>query len=164
MAKNLLKAGYPLVVHSRSQGSVNALTAEGARATASPAALAREATRIVTMLPDSPDVEQVLEGSDGVFSTIQSGAILIDTSSIAPASARRLADRAKRLGAAMLDAPVSGGEIGTIDGTLSMMVGGDVGAFAAVKPILDVMAHTDRVIRIGEAGAGQICKLCNQMA
>jgi 3-hydroxyisobutyrate dehydrogenase-like beta-hydroxyacid dehydrogenase len=91
------------------------------------------------MVPDSPDVEQVLEGPDGVFGAMQPGTILIDTSSIAPGTARRLAERAASLGATMLDAPVSGGEIGAISGTLSIMVGGDAAAFAAVKPF-DAMA------------------------
>jgi 2-hydroxy-3-oxopropionate reductase len=163
MAKNLLKAGYPLVVHSRSRGPVDDVVAAGAREAASPAAVAREATRLITMLPDSADVEQVLDGPDGVFSAIQPGTIIIDTSSIAPARARRLADRAAALGATMLDAPVSGGEIGAIDGTLSIMVGGDAAAFTAVKPILDVVGNPERVVLIGDSGAGQICKLCNQM-
>jgi 2-hydroxy-3-oxopropionate reductase len=163
MAKNLLQAGYPLVVHSRSRGPVDDLVSTGAREAASPADVARQATRILTMLPDSPDVEKVLEGPHGVFSAVQRGTIIVDTSSIAPATARRLAERAQALGATMLDAPVSGGEIGAIDGTLSIMVGGDATAFAAVKPILDVVGNPERVVLIGDAGAGQVCKLCNQM-
>ena len=115
------------------------------------------------MVPDSPDVEQVLEGPNGVFSALQRGTIIIDNSSIAPGVARRLAAKAKSLGAQMLDAPVSGGEIGAVSGTLSIMVGGDADAFDAVKPILDVMGNPEKVVRIGEAGAGQLCKVCNQM-
>jgi 2-hydroxy-3-oxopropionate reductase len=163
MAKNLLKAGYPLIVHSRSAPPVDEVVAAGARRAASPADVARAASRIITMLPDSPDVERVLEGADGVFSSIQRGTILIDMSSIKPATARRLAGRAASLGATMLDAPVSGGEIGAVSGTLSIMVGGDAAAFADVKPILDAMGNPERVVRIGESGAGQVCKLCNQM-
>jgi 2-hydroxy-3-oxopropionate reductase len=163
MAKNLLARGFPLVVHSRSRGPVDDLVAAGAARASSPADVARRARRIITMLPDSPDVERVLEGGDGVFAAVQPGTILIDTSSIAPAVARRLADRARALGATMLDAPVSGGEIGAINASLSIMVGGDADAFAAVKPILDAMGNPERVIRIGESGAGQICKVCNQM-
>jgi 2-hydroxy-3-oxopropionate reductase len=163
MAKNLLRAGYPLVVHSRSPEPVDDLVALGARRAGSPAEVARQATRIITMLPDSPDVERVLDGPDGVFSAIQRGTIVIDMSSIAPGTARSLAARAASLGAAMLDAPVSGGEIGAIDGTLSIMVGGEASAFEAVKPILHAMGNPERVVRIGDAGAGQICKLCNQM-
>jgi 2-hydroxy-3-oxopropionate reductase len=94
---------------------------------------------------------------------MQRGTILIDTSSIAPASARKLAARATALGAAMLDAPVSGGEIGAISASLSIMVGGPAETFAAVKPILDAMGNPERVVRIGESGAGQLCKVCNQM-
>ena len=163
MAKNLLKAGHALVVHSRSRGPVEDVVAAGAREASSPADVARQATRLITMLPDSPDVERVLEGPQGVFSAVQRDTIIVDTSSIAPATARRLAERARTLGATMLDAPVSGGEIGAIDGTLSIMVGGDAAAFAAVKPILDVVGNPERVVLIGDSGAGQVCKLCNQM-
>ena len=163
MALNLLKAGYPVVVHSRSAPPVDALVAEGATRAASPADVARQATRIITMVPDSPDVEAVLDGKDGVFTAMQPGTIVIDMSSISPAVARRLADRARTLGATMLDAPVSGGDIGAINGTLSIMVGGDAQAFAEVKPILEVMGNPERIVHIGDAGAGQLCKLCNQM-
>jgi 2-hydroxy-3-oxopropionate reductase len=163
MAANLLKAGYPLIVHSRSQQPVEALVALGATRAESPADIARQVTRIITMVPDSPDVEQVLEGANGVFSALQRGTIIIDNSSIAPGVARRLAAKATSLGAQMLDAPVSGGEIGAVSGTLSIMVGGDADAFDRVKPILDVMGNPEKVVRIGDAGAGQICKVCNQM-
>jgi 2-hydroxy-3-oxopropionate reductase len=163
MAKNVLKKGYPLVVHSRSQGPVDDLVAMGAVRAGSPAEVARRATRIITMVPDSPDVELVLDGRDGVFSAIQKGTIVIDMSSIAPGTTRRLAERAKSLGATMLDAPVSGGDIGAVAGTLSIMVGGDLDAFIAVKPLLDAMGNPEKVVRIGESGAGQLCKLCNQM-
>ena len=163
MAKNLLAAGYPLVVHSRSRGPVDDLVAAGARGAETPAEVARQATRIITMVPDSPDVELVLDGPDGVFTTMQPGTIVIDMSSIAPGVARRLAVRATASGGTMLDAPVSGGDIGAISGTLSIMVGGDAQAFADVRPILDVMGNPEKVVHIGEAGAGQLCKLCNQM-
>jgi 2-hydroxy-3-oxopropionate reductase len=163
MAANLLKAGYPVVVHSRSQGPVEELVAAGARRGTSPADVARQATRVITMVPDSPDVERVLDGPDGVFSALQPGTIVIDMSSIAPGVARRLAERAASLGAAMLDAPVSGGDIGAINGTLSIMVGGDAAAFAAARPLFDVMGNPEKVIHIGGPGAGQLCKLCNQM-
>ncbi len=163
MATNLLKAGYPLVVHSRSQGPVDELVTSGATAAASPAAVAAQVRRVITMLPDSDDVELVLDGRDGVFSALAPGSIVIDTSSIAPATARRLALKTAAIGSSMLDAPVSGGEIGAVKGTLSIMVGGDASAFAAVKPILDAMGTPERVIRIGDSGAGQVCKLCNQM-
>jgi 2-hydroxy-3-oxopropionate reductase len=163
MAKNLLKAGFPLVVHSRSQGPVDDLVAVGAARASSPAEVARRTTRIITMLPDSPDVAQVMDGENGVFTALQRGSIAIDMSTIAPATARRLAARAAALGSTMLDAPVSGGEIGAINGTLSIMVGGDAHAFATVRPILEGMGNPDKIILIGEPGAGQLCKVCNQM-
>jgi 2-hydroxy-3-oxopropionate reductase len=163
MARNVLTRGYSLIVHSRSPGPVDELVADGATRAGSPAEVARRARRIITMLPDSPDVERVLEGPDGVFSALQPNTILIDCSSISPAVARRLADSARTRGALMLDAPVSGGEIGAINATLSIMVGGDANTFAEVKPILEAMGNADRIIRIGESGAGQLCKVCNQM-
>ena len=163
MAKNLLKKGFPLVVHSRSAPPVDELVAAGAARATSPADVARRARRILTMLPDSPDVELVLEGRDGIFEGLQPGTILIDSSSISPAVAQRLAAAVATRGATMLDAPVSGGEIGAIGGTLSIMVGGDATAFAEVRPILEAMGNPERILRIGEAGAGQICKVCNQM-
>ena len=163
MAKNLLKAGYKLVVNSRSQGPVDDLVSSGAVRAITAADVARQATRIITMVPDSPDVEAVLDGPNGVFSALQPGTIVIAMSSIAPGVARRLAARAQSLGATMLDAPVSGGDIGAINGTLSIMVGGDADAFAKVKPILDVMGNPEKVVHIGDAGSGQLCKLCNQM-
>jgi 2-hydroxy-3-oxopropionate reductase len=163
MATNLLRRGYEVVVHSRSPAPVDALVALGAQRAASPAGVARLANRVITMVPDSPDVEQVLEGTEGVFGAMQPGTILIDCSSIAPTVARRLAARAAELGASMLDAPVSGGEIGAINASLSIMVGGDAATFATAKPILDAMGNPERVIHIGAAGAGQLCKVCNQM-
>ena len=163
MAMNLLRRGYRMVVHSRSPAPVDALVAAGAERAATPADVARRAQRIVTMVPDSPDVERVLEGPDGAFPALQRGSILIDCSTIAPAAARRFATRARELGSDMLDAPVSGGEIGAINATLSIMVGGRKETFDAVKPIFDAMGNPDRVIHIGDAGAGQLCKVCNQM-
>jgi 2-hydroxy-3-oxopropionate reductase len=163
MAHNLLKKGFTVVVHNRSRGAVDELVAAGAAAAGSPAQVAQRTTRVITMLPDSPDVEKVLLGPDGVFRALQSGTIVIDCSSIAPSAARRLASRATELGASMIDAPVSGGQIGAIEGTLSIMAGGDEGAFNEVKPILDAMGNPDKVIRVGDSGSGQVCKVCNQM-
>jgi 2-hydroxy-3-oxopropionate reductase len=163
MARNLLKRGFRLVVHSRSRGPVDELVSEGADAAASSAEVARRARRIITMLPDSPDVSAVMEGSDGVFNALQPGTILIDCSSIAPATARRLAERAASLGASMLDAPVSGGEIGAINATLSIMAGGDAAIFAEARPIFEAMGNPERIVHIGPSGSGQICKVCNQL-
>ncbi|HEY3884422.1 MAG TPA: NAD(P)-binding domain-containing protein [Vicinamibacterales bacterium] len=163
MARNLLARGFCLIVHSRSPKPVDELVAAGAARAESPADVARRAARIVTMLPDSPDVEQVLEGERGIFSAVQRGTIVIDCSTIAPVVARRLADRARTLGCAMIDAPVSGGEIGAIEASLSIMAGGDEAAFDAVQPILRAMGNPERVVRIGASGAGQVCKVCNQI-
>ena len=163
MALNLRKRQTSLIVHNRSAGPVDELVAAGAERANSPADVARKATRIITMLPDGPDVERVLTGDNGVFSSIQPGTVVIDMSTIAPATARRLAEIAAGRGAFMLDAPVSGGEIGAIDGTLSIMVGGDVGALEKVRPILEGMGNPERIVHIGPAGAGQICKACNQL-
>jgi 2-hydroxy-3-oxopropionate reductase len=163
MALNLVKAGHPLVVHSRSRGPVDALVEAGARAEDGAAAVARQASIVITMLPDTPDVERVLAGRDGVFASMAAGTTVIDMSTIAPASARQLAASAADRGGAMLDAPVSGGEIGAINGTLSIMVGGDAAVLARVRPLLESMGHKERIVHIGPSGAGQLAKVCNQM-
>ena len=163
MALNLRKTGFEVVVHNRSRPAVDALVAAGARSVGSPAEVARSARVILTMLPDGPDVETVLEGSNGVFGAMQQGTVLVDSSTIAPAIARRLAMRAKELGGSMLDAPVSGGEIGAIDGTLTFMVGGEAAALESVRVILGAMGKPERIVHVGESGAGQICKVCNQI-
>jgi 2-hydroxy-3-oxopropionate reductase len=163
MARNLLARGFGLVVHSRSRGPVDELVASGAEAAASPAAVARAASSIVTMVPDSPDVEAVLEGRDGVFSALAPGSLVIDCSTIAPAVARRLAGRAAELGSAMLDAPVSGGEVGAINASLSIMIGGEETAVERARPVLEAMGNPERIVHIGPSGSGQLCKVCNQM-
>ncbi len=163
MALNLRKKGFDVVVHSRSRGPVDALVAAGATAANSPAEVAQAARVVITMLPDGPDVEKVLEGINGVFGAMQKGTVIVDSSTISPAIARRLSARAQELGAAMLDAPVSGGEIGAIDGTLTFMVGGDAAALESVREILSAMGKPERIVHVGESGAGQICKVCNQI-
>lgn len=163
MARNLLSRGFALVVHSRSQGPVDDLVTAGAARAQSPGEVAARATCIITMLPDGPDVERVLTSSNGVFSSLQPDSVIVDMSTIAPRTAQRLATAARTLGASMLDAPVSGGEIGAIEGTLSIMVGGDAVALARVRPVLEAMGNAERIIHIGESGAGQICKACNQL-
>ncbi len=163
LARNLLKNGFAVIAHNRSRAPVDENGAAGAMAASTPADVARQTTRIVTMLPDGPDVEVVLAGADGVFASLQPGTVIVDMSTIAPATARRLAADARSRGASMLDAPVSGGEIGAIDGTLSIMVGGDASALETVRPMLEAMGNRERIIHIGASGAGQICKACNQM-
>jgi 2-hydroxy-3-oxopropionate reductase len=164
MARNLLKAGFPLVVHSRTRASVDDIVAAGAEAARSPADVAARSDIVITMLPDSPDVRLVLAGPDGVFERLRTGMIVVDMSTISPAVARDLAGDVERRGATMLDAPVSGGEIGAINGTLSIMVGGDAQALERVRPVLNAMGNPERVVHIGSSGAGQVCKACNQLA
>jgi len=164
MAKNLIKAGHRLLVHNRSRAAADEVAKDGATAANSPADVARAATIVITMLPDTPDVELVLTGPNGVLSTLQAGAVVVDMSSISPAATRRLADAVAAKGGSMLDAPVSGGEIGAINASLSIMVGGDEAAFARVKPIFEAMGNAERIVHIGPSGAGQICKVCNQIA
>jgi 2-hydroxy-3-oxopropionate reductase len=163
MALNLRKHDFDVIVHSRSRGPVDALAAAGARVAESPAGVALHARVIITMLPDGPDVSAVLEGEHGVFTALQPGTVIVDSSTIAPATAQRLAARAKELGASFLDAPVSGGEIGAVAGTLTFMVGGDAAALDEVRPMLSAMGPPEKIVHIGESGAGQICKACNQI-
>lgn len=163
MARNLLKKGFSVIVHNRSRGAVDELVKEGATAAGSPAEVAKAARFVITMLPDGPDVEKVLEGDNGVFSAMAKGTVIVDSSTIAPAIARRLAGRAAAHGAQILDAPVSGGEIGAIDGTLTFMVGGDAAALESVREILGAMGKPERIVHVGDSGAGQICKVCNQI-
>ena len=164
MAKHLITAGHRLVVHNRSRPAVDELVAAGATAAGSPAEVARASTVIITMLPDTTDVEKVLTGPDGVLSGLQKGAVVVDMSSISPVATERLAALVGEKGGSMLDAPVSGGEIGAINAALSIMVGGDEAAFTRVRPILEKMGNPEKIIHIGRSGAGQICKVCNQVA
>jgi len=164
MAKHLLAAGHTLTVHNRSRGAVDELAAAGAAPAATPAEVARASSVIITMLPDTPDVEHVIAGDHGVIKGMQKGAVVIDMSSVSPVATERLAKLIGDKGGSMLDAPVSGGEIGAINASLSIMVGGDEATFHRMKPILDVMGNKERVVYIGRSGAGQICKICNQVA
>ena len=164
MAKNLIKSGFSLVVHNRSRGAVDEVAAAGAVAGSSPADVARQSTIVITMVPDTPDVELVLTGDNGVLTALRPGAIVIDMSSISPAATERLAAQVADRGGRMLDAPVSGGEIGAVNAQLSIMVGGDEASFARALPALQAMGHKDRIVHIGPSGAGQVCKICNQIA
>jgi 2-hydroxy-3-oxopropionate reductase len=164
MAGHLLKAGHALTVHNRSRGAVDELTAGGATAANSPAEVARASTIVITMLPDTPDVERVLMGPDGVVAAMARGTVVVDMSSISPSATERFAKVIAENGGSMLDAPVSGGEIGAINAALSIMVGGDEATFHRMKPVLDKMGNPERVVYIGRSGAGQICKICNQIA
>ena len=165
MAGHLLAKGHRLVVHSRSRGPVDELAAKGAVAASSAAEVARQADVVITMLPDTSDVELVLTGPDGILAGLRQGTTVVDMSSISPSATKQLAALVASRGGAMLDAPVSGGEIGAANATLSIMVGGTRTAFDRVLPILQCMGHPERIVHIGdEPGSGQLCKVCNQMA
>jgi 2-hydroxy-3-oxopropionate reductase len=161
MARNILKAGYPLTVHNRSYAAVDELVSEGAEAAGSPAAVAAQVDVVFTNLPDSPDVESAALGRDGIINGAHEGLIYVDNSTIKPASAREVAARLRAKGVQALDAPVSGGDIGARDGTLTIMVGGAASALERVRPILQSMGKT--VTHVGEAGAGQVAKAANQI-
>jgi 2-hydroxy-3-oxopropionate reductase len=161
MARNILKAGFPLIVHNRSQAAVNELQGEGAQAASSPAEVTSKVDVVITNLPDSPDVEQVTLGRNGIIETAKDGQIFIDNSTIKPASARLIADKLGEMGVSCLDAPVSGGDIGAQQGTLAIMVGGPSEALEKVRPILEAMGK--KITHVGEAGAGQIAKAANQI-
>jgi 2-hydroxy-3-oxopropionate reductase len=161
MARNLLAAGFDLTVHSRSPGPVDELVAAGAASASSPVAVTRASDVTITMLPDTPDVELVLGGEDGVIEGVAPGALVIDMSTIDPEPTRRLAARFDEHGVAMLDAPVSGGERGAIDAALSIMVGGDARAFERARPVFEALGRT--IVHVGPPGAGQVCKACNQL-
>jgi 2-hydroxy-3-oxopropionate reductase len=163
MALNLRKHDVPVVVHNRSRPAERTLAEAGASVATSAAAVAAACPVIVTMLPDAPDVAAVLEGPSGLLSALQPGAIVVDSSTIAPAAAIKFAAAVAERGGAYLDAPVSGGEIGAIDGTLTFMVGGDAEALETVRPLLGHMGKAERVVHVGPTGAGQICKACNQL-
>jgi 2-hydroxy-3-oxopropionate reductase len=161
MARNLLAAGFDVTVHSRSPGPVDELVEAGAARGPSPADVAAASDVTITMLPDTPDVEQVLTGTDGVADGVAAGSLVIDMSTIDPGPTRRLAAAFAERDVAMLDAPVSGGERGAIDAALSIMVGGEASAFERARPVFDALGRT--VVHVGPSGAGQVCKACNQL-
>lgn len=161
IARNILKAGFPLVVHNRSQAAVNELVDEGAVRADSPAEVASQVDVIFTNLPDSPDVELVVFGENGVFQTAREGMIFVDNSTIKPAVARSIAVRLAEKGVQALDAPVSGGDIGARNATLTIMVGGPADALEKVRPVFNAMGKT--ITHVGDSGSGQIAKAANQI-
>lgn len=161
MARNLLKAGHTLVVHNRSRAIVEQLAREGAIVATSPRAVAEQSDFVCTNLPDSPDVEQVALGPEGIIEGARPGLIFMDHSTIKPETARHIAAEFAQAGVLALDAPVSGGDIGARAGTLSIMVGGPREAFDRALPLLEAMGKT--IIWVGESGAGQIAKAANQI-
>lgn len=163
MVRNLLKAGYPVVVHNRSTDDVETLLAEGGAVTAatSPREVAEQCEIVITMLPDSPDVQAVVFGRNGVLEVARPGLLLIDMSTIAPATSIEVEAAFRARGASALDAPVSGGDKGAIAGTLSIMIGGSADDVARALPVFEAMGKT--IVHVGGPGAGQIVKACNQL-
>jgi 2-hydroxy-3-oxopropionate reductase len=161
MARNLLKAGHSLVVHSRSRGPVDEIVKAGATAAASPKEVAGQCDVLITMLPNSPDVEQVALGPNGIIEGARRGLLFADMSTISPIVSKKVGAALAPKGVAMLDAPVSGGEKGAIDGALSIMVGGDKAVFERVLPIFQAMGKT--ITLLGPLGFGGFTKLANQI-
>ncbi len=161
IAGNILKAGFPLTVHNRSRAPVDELVVRGAKPASTPSEVARESDVVITCLPDSPDVESVVLGPEGIREGSRPGMIYVDNSTIKPESSRRIARELQASGVLSLDAPVSGGDIGAREATLAIMVGGTPAAFEAVLPIFRAMGKT--ITHVGESGAGQIAKACNQI-
>ena len=161
MAKNLVKAGYDLVVYDIVKDAVDEVAAAGAQAASSVAEVAAKADVIVTMLPNSPQVEDVVLGADGVLANAKPGTVIVDMSSISPIIAREVAAACEAKGVTLIDAPVSGGEPKAIEGTLAIMAGGDSAVFERVKPILEKMGSS--VTLVGDVGSGNVTKLANQV-
>lgn len=161
MAGHLLDAGYELIVHNRSRDAVDELVGKGATSACSGKAVAEQSDIVITMLPDSPDVESVALGAGGIVEGASEGMIFVDMSTIAPSTAVQVGDALAEKGVRSLDAPVSGGDIGAQNATLSIMVGGDEEAFDTVKPLFDVMGQN--AVLCGPLGAGQTVKACNQV-
>jgi 2-hydroxy-3-oxopropionate reductase len=160
-AINLVNAGYPLFVHARRAEMMKPLTDVGATACDSPAAVAAKADIIFINVSDTPDVEQVILGDNGVLHGARNGSVVVDMSTISATATRAMAAKLAEKEVNMLDAPVSGGERGAIDGTLSIMVGGKPDVFDRVKPLLEIMGKN--IVHIGDNGAGQVAKACNQV-
>ncbi|GAA5155130.1 2-hydroxy-3-oxopropionate reductase [Microbacterium pseudoresistens] len=161
MATNLVNAGHTVVGYNRSQEAIDKLAAAGGVAASSIADAVKDADVIITMVPDSPDVAAVVQGPEGVFANAKAGALWIDNSSIRPDVAKELAEEAVAAGFGAVDAPVSGGEQGAIDGVLSIMVGGSDEDFAKAEPVLNVIGKT--IVHVGPAGSGQTVKAANQL-
>lgn len=161
MAKNILNAGYPVTVHNRNRDREIPVADAGANRAASPAEVARAADLIITCVSDTPDVEAVITGPEGIIEGIAPGVLVVDMSTISPTVTRSLAKILSDQGAGLIDAPVSGGSEGAIAGTLSIMVGGSAADVDRARPVLQTMGKT--IIHVGEVGAGQLTKAINQI-
>lgn len=162
MALNLIKAGYQLTVYARRAEAAAALVKAGAALAATPAAVARASAVVVTMVTTAADCEQVTLGAQGIIEGAAAGAVVIDMATISPLAARRIAEALAARGIEHIDAPVSGGPMGARDGTLSIMAGGADAVFARVKPLFEAMGKT--ILHMGDHGAGQVTKACNQLS
>jgi 2-hydroxy-3-oxopropionate reductase len=161
IARNILKAGFPLVIHNRSQTAVEELVKEGAEKASSPSEVAKRVDVVFTNLPDSPDVESVVLGKNGILEGAHPGMIFIDNSTIKPAVSRKIAEALAKKGVGALDAPVSGGDVGALNGTLTIMIGGSTEALEKVRPVLQAIGKT--ITLVGASGSGQIAKAANQI-
>ncbi|MHC4573852.1 MAG: NAD(P)-dependent oxidoreductase [Planctomycetota bacterium] len=161
MAHNLLKAGYPLTVHNRTKSKAQLLLSQGAVWAETPAQAAENSDVLITCVPDTPDVRQVLLGEHAVIDAARPGLICVDMSTISPAATKQMGDKLAAKGATLVDAPISGGEIGAVEGNLSIMMGGPKEAVEKVRPIMEVMGRT--VTHCGPLGSGQMTKLANQV-
>jgi 2-hydroxy-3-oxopropionate reductase len=161
MAGNLLEAEHELVVHNRTRTKAEQLISYGARVADSPRELAEVSDIIITMLPGPPEVEEVVAGEGGLLEGAAEGSLIVEMSTSSPLLARQLAHTARERGVRMLDGPVSGGDVGARDGTLSIMVGGEDEDFERARPLFEVMGET--VVHVGGVGAGQVVKACNQI-
>jgi 3-hydroxyisobutyrate dehydrogenase len=161
MAGHILKAGYPLTVYNRTRSKTRSLEADGAAVAASPREVAENSQMIVTIVSDSPDVQEVVAGPEGVLDGIRPGSVVIDMSTISPQVERDLDRQLREQGCALVDAPVSGGDVGARNATLAIMAGGDREAFDRVVPIFETMGKT--ITYCGPVGSGQLTKLCNQI-
>ena len=161
MARNLMRAGYELIVFNRSPGKAREVAREGAGVAGSVGEVAEESDAIITMLPGPPEVEAVVAGEGSLLQRAREGMLIVDMSTSSPVLARELAKAARGLGVGMLDAPVSGGDVGAIEGTLSIMVGGEERGFERAKPLFEAMGKT--VNHVGGSGSGQVTKAANQI-
>jgi 2-hydroxy-3-oxopropionate reductase len=161
MARNLMKAGHELVLYSRTRASVDEVAQDGGSAAGSPREVAEQADTVVLMLPDSPQVREVLDGDDGLLAGTREGQLIVDMSTISPVVTREIAEQCGGRGVGWVDAPVSGGDVGAREATLSIMAGGSDDDFARAKPLFEALGKT--IVHVGPVGSGQVVKACNQV-
>ncbi|NWJ98535.1 MAG: NAD(P)-dependent oxidoreductase [Chloroflexi bacterium] len=163
MVKNLLKAGFPVTIYARHPSTVQEAVEAGAQLVASSRAVAEISDLVITMVPDSPEVEEVILGAEGVLGGAQVGTVVVDMSTINPATSRKVANQCAEKGVAFLDAPVSGGSWGAENGTLVIMVGGEAAVVERCRPVFEAMGRADGILHVGSVGSGEVVKLVNNM-